>query len=1085
MSFRITRLRLAAAGISLASTAWAWEPGLVVPWGLNSSAQLNVPPPNADFILLSAGAQHSLGLKSDGSLVAWGLNGHGQLNIPQPNSGWVSMDAGTQHSAGLRADGSLAVWGDNNAGQCNVPEPNTNYIQVTTGATFTLGLKADGTLHAWGANDIGQLNLPTPNEGFTRIASGPYHSLALREDGSLAGWGANQSGQSNAPNPNGPFVDMACGLNHSLALRPDGSIVAWGLNTAGQCNVPLPNTGYVAVMAGMFHSLAMREDGSLIAWGNNIYGQSEEPLPDTQFQMVSSYGWHNLALQHYPACMVSTDSLDFGSAQPDVTVARTFTLSNAGGGVLTGSVSSSCAQFTVEGSADFTLAAGASQDFTLRFLGGEPGSYTCELSTGSGCAPLHLSAVADAWPACAVSADSLDFGSVQPDVPVARTFTLSNAGGGVLAGSVSSSCAQFTVEGSVDFTLAAGASQDFTLRFLGGEPGSYSCELSTGSGCAPLHLSAVADAWPACAVSADSLDFGSAQPDVPVTRTFTLSNAGGGVLAGSVSSSCAPFTVEGSADYSLAAGASQDFTLLFLGGEPGSYTCELSTGSGCAPLHLSAVADAWPACAVSADSLDFGSVQPDVPVTRTFTLSNAGGGVLAGSVSSSCAQFTVEGEASYQLAAGASQEFTLRFLGGEPGSYSCDLSTGSGCGPITLSAVAEAWPACVVSADSLDFGSVQPDVPVARTFTLSNAGGGVLAGSVSSGCAQFTVEGEASYQLAAGASQDFTLLFLGGEPGSYSCELSTGSGCAPLHLNAVAEAWPLLVLEPDTLRFDTLLPGSVATAEIQVRNGGGGTLTGILVEPGGAFSLVGDPHYALAAGASTSFQLQVQSEVAGMFTARLRATQAEDSVALSATMVSVQWVHGPASECGLVEDLGHLEGAATGFLVDWRGGLVGLDIQPAPDDNMSIHLIADGAAVWSGAAVALWRSAFIELDSLLAEDRILHLVLEDGIAGVECAWELRFASLEEELPTAFALHPAAPNPFNPSTTLQLDLPLPGVVTVTAYDLLGRRVEILLNRALPAGRHELRWQPRGLASGSYFLVAESTQGHQVRKVLLLK
>jgi hypothetical protein len=356
---------------------------------------------------------------------------------------------------------------------------------------------------------------------------------------------------------------------------------------------------------------------------------------------------------------------------------------------------------------------------------------------------------------------------------------------------------------------------------------------------------------------------------------------------------------------------------------------------------------------------------------------------------------------------------------------------------------------------------------------------------VSSSCAQFTVEGSADYSLAAGASQDFTLRFLGGEPGSYSCDLSTGSGCGPIALSAVAEAWPLLVLEPDTLRFDTLLPGSVATAEIQVRNGGGGTLTGILVEPGGAFSLVGDPHYALAAGASTSFQLQVQSEVAGMFTARLRATQAEDSVALSATMVSVQWVHGPASECGLVEDLGHLEGAATGFLVDWRDGLVGLDIQPAPDDNMSIHLIADGAAVWSGAAVALWRSAFIELDSLLAEDRILHLVLEDGIAGVECAWELRFASLEEELPTAFALHPAAPNPFNPSTTLQLDLPLPGVVTVTAYDLLGRRVEILLNRALPAGRHELRWQPRGLASGSYFLVAESTQGHQVRKVLLLK
>ena len=45
----------------------------------------------------------------------------------------------------------------------------------------------------------------------------------------------------------------------------------------------------------------------------------------------------------------------------------------------------------------------------------------------------------------------------------------------------------------------------------------------------------------------------------------------------------------------------------------------------------------------------------------------------------------------------------------------------------------------------------------------------------------------------------------------------------------------------------------------------------------------------------------------------------------------------------------------------------------------------------------------------------------------------------ETLPTEFALHPAYPNPFNPSTTLRFDLPEAAQVYLVVYDLLGREV----------------------------------------------
>jgi uncharacterized lipoprotein YddW (UPF0748 family) len=92
---------------------------------------------------------------------------------------------------------------------------------------------------------------------------------------------------------------------------------------------------------------------------------------------------------------------------------------------------------------------------------------------------------------------------------------------------------------------------------------------------------------------------------------------------------------------------------------------------------------------------------------------------------------------------------------------------------------------------------------------------------------------------------------------------------------------------------------------------------------------------------------------------------------------------------------------------------------------------------------------------------------------------------ENELPTGITLHPAYPNPFNPTTTLRYELNTPQPVKFAVYDLLGREVSVLVDQLMPAGIHESRFDASGLSSGIY--VTRLQAGNQVLtgKLTLIK
>lgn len=89
------------------------------------------------------------------------------------------------------------------------------------------------------------------------------------------------------------------------------------------------------------------------------------------------------------------------------------------------------------------------------------------------------------------------------------------------------------------------------------------------------------------------------------------------------------------------------------------------------------------------------------------------------------------------------------------------------------------------------------------------------------------------------------------------------------------------------------------------------------------------------------------------------------------------------------------------------------------------------------------------------------------------------------IPEAFHLEQNYPNPFNPVTTIRYALPRKAVVKLVVYNVLGRRVTILVDKEQAAGWHTVAFNASQLASGVYVYHLEAGPFVQSRKMLLLK
>ena len=90
------------------------------------------------------------------------------------------------------------------------------------------------------------------------------------------------------------------------------------------------------------------------------------------------------------------------------------------------------------------------------------------------------------------------------------------------------------------------------------------------------------------------------------------------------------------------------------------------------------------------------------------------------------------------------------------------------------------------------------------------------------------------------------------------------------------------------------------------------------------------------------------------------------------------------------------------------------------------------------------------------------------------------------IPTDFVISSAYPNPFNPSTNIQLDLSFDANVSLKAFNLTGQLVEVISDRGMSKGSHVVNWNASNLSSGVYFIISEvNGSSASAQKVMLLK
>lgn len=96
----------------------------------------------------------------------------------------------------------------------------------------------------------------------------------------------------------------------------------------------------------------------------------------------------------------------------------------------------------------------------------------------------------------------------------------------------------------------------------------------------------------------------------------------------------------------------------------------------------------------------------------------------------------------------------------------------------------------------------------------------------------------------------------------------------------------------------------------------------------------------------------------------------------------------------------------------------------------------------------------------------------------------------DEVPMEFELKQNYPNPFNPSTSIQYNINTDGMVNLEVYDLLGQRLNVLVNEYKKAGDHKSFWNGRNnngqeVSSGIYFFHLKFANRLLVKKGILLK
>jgi len=183
-----------------------------------------------------------------------------------------------------------------------------------------------------------------------------------------------------------------------------------------------------------------------------------------------------------------------------------------------------------------------------------------------------------------------------------------------------------------------------------------------------------------------------------------------------------------------------------------------------------------------------------------------------------------------------------------------------------------------------------------------------------------------------------------------------------------------------------------------------------------------------------------------------------------------------------------------------------------PNDFGYVEASTDGGVTWNQLGARhegvqrTWTQEYRSLTPYCGpgfKDVRIRFRLVTDASGVFPGWNLDDVEIHEgESPTAvaeqesegvpkeYALLGNYPNPFNPETSIEYQLPRPGRVEVSVYNLAGQHIRTLRQAHQPAGKYKLRWDGKdelgnSVASGVYLYRMHAGEFSATKKMILAK
>lgn len=178
---------------------------------------------------------------------------------------------------------------------------------------------------------------------------------------------------------------------------------------------------------------------------------------------------------------------------------------------------------------------------------------------------------------------------------------------------------------------------------------------------------------------------------------------------------------------------------------------------------------------------------------------------------------------------------------------------------------------------------------------------------------------------------------------------------------------------------------------------------------------------------------------------------------------------------------------------DGAYALTGIGIYLVPSYSSCILKInSNGDSLWTKVLIDSTQDLYCQSILQASDGGYIvagyHEIPDNGTDVFLCKLAADISGVDDNstlMPAQTSLRQNYPNPFNAGTAISFTLSEGQDINLAVYDLLGRKIEVLLDGTAAAGSHSIIFDANRYPSGIYFYRLEADEHSETRKMVLLK